>query len=150
MHRRSLLAAALILPAALTAPAAFAKKRVRLFAPAGIALGGADAVGYFTSGAALPGRSDLALKWGGAIWCFASEANRTAFEMNPFAYLPQYGGHCAYSMAQGQQRGALPDIWTIQNGKLYLAASADLLGQFLADISGNIAKADAVWAAAAG
>lgn len=150
MHRRTFLAASFALPAVLSAAPALAKKRFRFFAPAGIALGGADPVAYFEAGRAMPGRSDLALKWGGAIWCFAAEANRTAFEMNPHAYLPQYGGHCALSMAHGELRGSVPEAWTIEGGKLYLAASADYLAQFRADLSKNIALADSAWSQSAG
>ena len=85
--------------------------------------------------------------WKGATWRFASAANRTAFEMNPKAYAPQYGGYCAYAVSRGYTAKIEPDAWRIVDGKLYLNYSRSVRTHWAADVPGNIAKANANWPA---
>ncbi len=147
--RRAFLAQAALLPAlALARPARAAEPEI--FARMGIAIGGADPVGYFTEGGPGGGSAAQALMWRGAVWHFASERHRTAFEMDPTAYCPRFGGYCAWAMAQGYLAPTVPEAWTIHEGRLYLNASLDVRQRWLRDIPGNIAKAEANWPAVLG
>ncbi|MEY8838928.1 YHS domain-containing (seleno)protein, partial [Cribrihabitans sp. XS_ASV171] len=81
----------------------------------------------------------------GVEWHFTSSANRETFEANPRAYAPQFGGYCAYAVANGYTAATDPHAWHIVDGKLYLthSARADVLWQ--QDMAGNIARARSHW-----
>lgn len=111
----------------------------------GIAIHGADPVAYFTTGRAVAGVPAYALMWAGATWYFASAEHMAAFEANPRAYAPQFGGYCAHAAAQGGLLAARPEIFIIHEGKLYLAATQDALDQWRADAPGHIAAAKRNW-----
>ena len=113
--------------AALWPQPGLADRHERIAAPGGVALGGFDPVAYFASGAALAGDPGIALRWRGVRWHFSSPAHRTAFEANPKAYLPEFGGHCPVSVADGDPRPADPRLWAIIEGRLYVAAEPDAL-----------------------
>ena len=123
-----------------------ARAQVQLvFAQSGTAINGYDPVAYFTQGAPVRGKARHALIWKGAEWRFASAENMAAFEANPRAYAPQYGGYCAYSMAQGQIASTEPDAWKIHQGKLYLIHNREFKDIWEQDIPGYISLADAQW-----
>lgn len=147
--RRALLVQAALLPALAGArPARAAEPEI--FAKMGIALGGTDPVGYFTDAAPVGGSAAEALMWRGAVWHFASERNRIAFEMDPVAFCPRFGGYCAWAMAQGYLAPTVREAWTIHEGKLYLNASLEIRRRWARDIEGNIARAEANWPAVLG
>lgn len=143
--RRFVLAALAAAPAAfaLTTPARAAEPPV--FATDGVAINGYDPVAYFTQSAPVAGSADHALEWNGAIWRFSSAENKAAFEADPAAYAPQYGGYCAYAVSKGGTAKTEPDAWTVVDGKLYLNFDKTVQGIWSEDIPGNIAKADANW-----
>jgi YHS domain-containing protein len=94
----------------------------------GVAVGGYDPVAYFTDGKPVAGTTEFTLEHGGAVWRFASAANRDAFKADPAKYAPQYGGYCAWAVSQ-----------------LYLNYNkAVKLGWELAPAT-NIKKADGHW-----
>ena len=73
----------------------------------GVAIGGQDTVAYFTaasrqSGQAVEGDKRFATQWLGAIWYFASAADRDKFSANPAAYIPEFNGHCANALSLGE------------------------------------------------
>lgn len=111
----------------------------------GVALGGYDAVAYFTDGTAVQGRQDLTVEHNGAVWRFATETNRNAFNADPTKYAPQYGGYCAWAVASGYTAKGDPKVWKIVNGKLYLNFNASVQKDWEKDIAGNVKKADANW-----
>ena len=111
----------------------------------GVAIGGADPVAYFTEGKPVIGSTDHAVTWDGVEWRFASEANRAAFEMDPARYAPEYGGYCAWAMAQGYLAQIDPEAWTIVEDRLYLNATLGVRERWSRDIPGNIAAADENW-----
>ena len=115
------------------------------FAPNGIAIHGYDPVAYFTEGRPVEGKKDHALKWGGAIWYFASAAHMADFEGNPRRYAPQYGGYCALALSKGQIATTVPEAWTVANGRLYLNFSTGVRSLWASDIEGNVAAADGNW-----
>ncbi len=124
---------------------ALADRHTRIAATGGVALGGYDPVAYFAAGTAQPGDPSIALRWRGLRWHFASPAHRTAFEANPKAYLPQFGGHCPVSLAEGQPRPADPRQWAIVEGRLYIAAEPVALRRFLAQKDALRRRAQTEW-----
>ena len=115
------------------------------FTGGGSAINGYDTVAYFTTGEPVEGRAEIAVMWKGAIWRFASEDNREVFESDPRAYAPQYGGYCAYGVAQGYREKTEPGAWRIVEGKLYLIRAPSVRAIWEQDMVGNIAKANANW-----
>lgn len=111
-----------------------------------VAVSGYDAVSYFR-GTGTPAMGDARYKvtWKGAEWHFASQANADAFEANPIAYAPQYGGHCAWAMSRGSLAPGDPTLYKIVDGKLYLNFNEQVQRTWLGDIPGFIAKADPAW-----
>ena len=77
---------------------------------------------------------------GGAVYRFASEANRDRFVADPERYLPQYGGYCAYGVAVNDKFTADPTVWKIVDGKLYLTHSPAVFAMWSRDIAGNLAR----------
>ena len=107
------------------------------------AIKGYDAVAYFTQKKAVKGSKQFAVSYKEAIWYFSSAENKEAFRVNPFKYAPQYGGYCAYGVANDNLVKVEPDQFTIYEGKLYLNYDAAVQKDWLKDIPGYNKKADA-------
>lgn len=112
---------------------------------AGLALRGYDPVAYFAAGKPEAGRSEFTASHKGATYRFVSAANRDAFVAAPERYLPQYGGWCAFAAADGKKADGDPQVWRIENGKLYLNYNRSVGQRWSADIPGFVARADAKW-----
>jgi hypothetical protein len=112
------------------------------------AVGGYDPVAYFSGTPAL-GSDAHSLVHQGGRFRFASAANLQAFRADPARYAPQFDGHCAWAASQGRKSVPDPTFWHIVGGKLCLNCSKDADAKWLADVPGNIAKAEAYWAAQA-
>ncbi len=112
-----------------------------------VILHGHDAVAYFTSGKPVQGDAKFSAKHDGATYRFASEANLKAFQANPTAYAPQYGGFCAMGAALGKKLDVDPTQFKVVDGKLYLNVNADVFKKWSENVPGNIATADANWPA---
>lgn len=110
-----------------------------------LAIEGYDPVGYFTEGAPTPGDSGITYEHNGARYRFASTANRDAFAEDPEAYLPAYGGYCAWAVSQGYTADIDPDAWVIHDDRLYLNFNQRIGRRFRGDIDANIERADANW-----
>ena len=115
-----------------------------------LAVSGYDAVAYFTQQKAVKGDSRHVFEYAGAQWQFASVANRDAFIADPKRYAPQYGGYCAWAVAEGGTASADPTLWKIVDGRLYLNYDAEVQKKWERDIAGNIRKADQHWPAVLG
>lgn len=111
----------------------------------GVAVGGYDPVAYFTDHKPVPGKGDITYSWKGATWRFASAQNRDAFMASPEKYAPQYGGYCAYAVAQGATAKGDPKSWSIVGGKLYLNLSPGVQTLWKKNIPGYIKAADKNW-----
>lgn len=109
------------------------------------AVGGYDAVAYFTEGQPIEGSDEFTTEYKNAKWRFASQANLDAFLANPEAYAPQYGGYCAWAVANGQTASGDPQLWKIVDDKLYLNYNEKVKADWEKDIPGFIAKADDNW-----
>ena len=110
-----------------------------------VILKGYDPVAYFTRHQAVKGKPAIQTRFGGAIYYFASVANKVAFTRNPSKYLPQYGGFCAYHLTKGELKDSDPTAFLIYKGKLYVCSAADSAKEFRGNIDQNIRKADDYW-----
>ncbi len=119
--------------------------QVKVYSENGIAIKGADPVGYFKQGKVVRGSDRFSYQWNDATWHFASAENRDLFASNPEKYAPQYGGYCAWAVSQGYTAPIDPDAWKIVDGKLYLNYNKRIQRTWERDIPGNIAKADRNW-----
>ncbi|MEC7755072.1 YHS domain-containing (seleno)protein [Roseivirga sp. UBA1976] len=95
----------------------YAKKHYNL--TRGVAIAGYDPVSYFDQ---KPQKGSTAISYNhsGVIYYFVSEANKAAFVKNPALYEPQYGGYCAYAIADGDKVKVDPLTYKIIDRKLYL------------------------------
>lgn len=108
------------------------------------AVGGYDVVSYFQGGP-VKGDGDYVTEYGDVFWRFSSQENLNLFLANPEAYLPQYGGYCAYAVSKGYTAKGDPLQWSLVNNKLYLNFNAAVKRTWEQDIPGNIKKGDANW-----
>ena len=106
------------------------------------AIDGYDTVAYFTQGKPVEGDKKFQFLWRDANWRFASQENLDLFKQNPEKYAAQYGGYCAWAMAEGKTAGIDPDIWHIEDGKLYLNYDDGVQKDWLADMQADIVSAD--------
>ncbi|MCH2155129.1 MAG: hypothetical protein MK080_03920 [Opitutales bacterium] len=91
------------------------------------ALGGYDAVSYYSEdNQPVKGSKRHKLTWRSATWLFASEENKMSFEADPEAFAPQFGGYCAWAVAQGKLAKGDPKVFTVLDGKLYLNYNRDI------------------------
>ncbi|MEO1000348.1 MAG: YHS domain-containing (seleno)protein [Pseudomonadota bacterium] len=152
-RRTLLIGGGLLAVAALSAGAA---ARMGLFAPElaahpvfavdGIAIRGTDPVAYFTEGGPVQGSAEIAADWNGATWHFASAENRDRFLAEPEAYAPQFGGFCAWAVAEkGELYSTQPTNWDIVDGKLYLNFNDGIQTRWREDIPGFIEQAEGRW-----
>lgn len=95
-------------------------QKAEIFSTAKGAIKGYDPVAYFTEEKPVMGKTEFAYTWKDAKWYFSSVENLKKFKENPESYAPQYGGYCAYGVAQGYAVKIEPEAWEIVEGKLYL------------------------------
>ena len=147
MKFRTLLLAGLVAaaPVAVIAPAASAEPAIYTGTFSRTAVQGYDPVAYFTEGKPVKGTKAFTTEYMGATFQFASAANRDAFIADPARYAPQYGGYCAWAMADGKYAKGDANYWKIVDGKLYLNFNAGIQKKWNADIPGFIDKADTHW-----
>lgn len=88
------------------------------------ALGGMDPVSLRDAGRPVGGNAAISTHWKGHEWRFSNDANRAAFEANPGAYAPGFGGNCPVALADGQRHPGEPQYFVVLNGTVYLAGSA--------------------------
>ena len=113
----------------------------------GIAIHGHDPVAYFTEGRPVVGKPEHKATVGAATYWFASEANLEAFKADPSRYQPQYGGYCAYGVAQGYKPDIDPTAFRIVDAKLYLNLSPAVQRRWQEDVPGFINRANENWSA---
>ena len=148
MKLRTFLAAAFIAagPIAVTAPAAYADKDPIYTAKrSNLALQGYDTVAYFTVGEPTKGTADFTTTYQGAEFRFVSEENLNLFLADPEAYAPQYGGYCAWAIAQGKTAKGDARRWAVVDGKLYLNYNKGIQRKWDRDRAGFITSANEHW-----
>ncbi|MGJ7095459.1 YHS domain-containing (seleno)protein [Vibrio hannami] len=110
------------------------------------AVDGYDTVAYFTEGKPVKGSKEFKTEYMGADWYFASKENLDKFTADPEAFAPQYGGYCAWAIAEKSDFApGDPEQWKIVDGKLYLNYNADIQNRWLKDVPGFIATGDKNW-----
>jgi YHS domain-containing protein len=123
---------------------AFAQSEI--FSTEAGAIGGYDPVAYFKESKPVPGKKEISFLWKGETWYFASTENRNSFKKDPAKYEPQFGGFCAYGVAEGHKAKIDPQAWTIVDGKLYLNYNQDVRTLWNKDQKKFIDQAQKKWA----
>jgi YHS domain-containing protein len=148
-HRLVFLAAAVFAAAsaigAVPTPATAKEPAVYAGIVKGVAVGGYDPVAYFTAKKPTPGKAEFTHEHDGAMWRFASAANRDAFKAEPGKYAPQYGGYCAWAVSQGYTAKGDPNAWSVVGDKLYLNYNTAVQLGWEVSKAANIKKGDANW-----
>ncbi len=106
------------------------------------AINGYDTVAYFTQGKPVKGSDSFVFQWKEAKWKFSTQANLDLFRASPEKYAPQYGGYCAYGVANGNLVKVDPEQFTVLDGKLYLNYDADIQQEWKKDVQGFNRLAD--------
>jgi YHS domain-containing protein len=124
--------------------AVLAQKSV-VFNPSEGAIHGYDPVAYFKESKAIKGDKKYSYLWNSATWYFSTQQNLDAFKANPEKFSPQYGGYCAYGLANGHKAPTDPEAWLVTDGKLYLNYSKDVQVKWKQKQAGYIQTADKLW-----
>ena len=144
--RKLVAAIAFAITAFVAAPAAFADQApVHTGVLSNVAVGGYDPVAYFTDGRPMRGNAQFRIVHQGYEYRFANAEHLAAFRANPARYLPQYGGYCAWAVAQGYTAPGNPNNWRIVDGKLYLNYDTTVQRRWEANIPGFIQSANRNW-----
>ena len=143
--RKILIAAAIATSSVSVAAPAFAKDPVYTSRWSNVAVQGYDPVAYFKNGAPVKGLEDYKTKYMGAEFRFASQENLDLFLSDPEAYAPQYGGYCAWAIADGNYAKGNAKHWAIVDGKLYLNFSRDIQKKWDKDRPDFIRRGDTQW-----
>lgn len=115
-----------------------------------LALQGRDPVAYFPAGGGKPkkGKETITALHDGVLYRFANEKNKELFLADPAQFEPQYGGWCAYAMADAEKVEINPDSFLITDGKLYLFFKtwySDTRSKWKKDEERLRTKADEAW-----
>ncbi|SHL81349.1 YHS domain-containing protein [Roseovarius marisflavi] len=81
----------------------------------------------------------------GIDYYFTSAEAKAMFDTDPLAYLPQFGGFCAFGVYVGKKLDGDVRYADIVEGKLYLFVNAAILAKYLEDPEAVIAGANAKW-----
>lgn len=111
----------------------------------GIALDGYDVVAYHLEEEAIRGTRLHSAKWNDVIWFFSSDRNLRLFVSDPEKYAPQYGGYCAYAVANNAVAPIDPEAFDIVDEKLYLNFSRSVQRRWSLRRNRYISVADANW-----
>lgn len=85
-----------------------------------VALKGHDPVSYFTDGKPEQGSAEFTFPFDDTTYWFKNAEHRAKFAADPEHYAPQFDGFCAVQLSRGHKVEADPEVWTINNGKLYV------------------------------
>ena len=91
------------------------------------------------------GSAQFSTTYKGVVYRFVSADHRNRFIAEPDKFVPQYGGYCAFAIAQNWIADIDPDEWAIVDGKLYLNNGFFAQSLWSLDKSGNIAAGDRNW-----
>ena len=111
----------------------------------GVAIQGYDAVAYHAQQQAVKGSRAFTHGWRGVTWQFASAENRDRFAKSPEAFMPEFGGFCAYGVSRGYAVDVDPEAFAVVDGRLYLNYSKRVQNTWNQDRAGYIAKARQNW-----
>ncbi|MGI9311627.1 MAG: YHS domain-containing (seleno)protein, partial [bacterium] len=97
--------------------------------------------------APVKGKKNFKTQYMDANWLFASQENLDKFLAEPEKYAPQYGGYCAWAVAQGKTASGDPLLWTVHDDKLYLNYDQEINERWRADMENFIVAGDGNWPA---
>ncbi|GJM21605.1 MAG: hypothetical protein DHS20C15_15200 [Planctomycetota bacterium] len=151
---RALLIAGLLLSSTLSAQSDRNAAEYNLGAER-LALQGYDPVAYFEVGGAAPakGSAAISVEREGAVYRFATEANRATFLAKPEAYEPAHGGWCSYAMSKNIKYEIDPLAFRVSQGRLLLFADTDYVefdGDWVPEEAELLGVADRNWKAMSG
>ena len=110
-----------------------------------VILAGHDAVAYFTENRPVLGKPEYTVAYEGAIYRFATAANRDTFKADPARFAPAYGGYCALGTSFGKKFEVDGKAFKVVDGQLYVNKNIDVYNKWVKDVPGNIEKADGHW-----
>ena len=110
-----------------------------------VILAGHDAVAYFTENKPVVGSAEFTAQHDGAVYRFASAANRDLFQADPDKYAPAYGGYCALGTSFGKKFEVDGKAFEIVEGRLYVNKNLSVYKTWKKDIPNNIVKAEGHW-----
>ena len=108
------------------------------------AVGGYDAVSFF-GGEGTEGSKRFTAEHDGAEFRFATQENLDTFLGDPNKYAPQFGGYCAWAVAEGKLAPGDPKFASVVDGKLYLNFNEQVQDTWNTDRAGFIERAEANW-----
>ncbi|MBK0327921.1 hypothetical protein I5535_11530 [Rhodobacteraceae bacterium F11138] len=110
-----------------------------------LGLHGVDPVSMFKSEVPQMGLAAHISIHDGIGYYFASAETKAAFEADPTAMLPEFGGFCAYGVLNGKKFDGDVRYADVVDGKLYLFVNAAVFETYLADRDNVLAGAYAKW-----
>lgn len=117
-----------------------------------IGVQGYDVVAYFKENQAIKGNKYISTTYDGVTYYFSSQKYLEVFTKNPIAYLPQYGGWCAYGVLTSPEKGKVtqndinPEVFKVVYGSLYLFNSEAELEYWNSNSDyKNVKTADSIW-----
>lgn len=106
---------------------------------------GIDPVSMFAGADPIQGNAVHTSEHDGVDYYFASEKAQSTFDADPAAYLPQFGGFCAFGVYVGKKLDGDVRYADIVDGKLYLFVNAAIFEKYLEDKQTVISGANAKW-----
>lgn len=91
---------------------------------------GTDPVSVFGQSGPALGSANFSVTHDGIDYYFSSAAAKASFEKSPDAYLPQFGGFCAFGIFAGKKLDGDARYADIIDGKLYLFVNQGVLEKF--------------------
>lgn len=110
-----------------------------------LGLHGFDPVSMFKSDAPRIGDAEFTSEHDGVNYYFASAQTKAAFDADPAAMLPQFGGFCAFGVYAGKKLDGDVRYADIVDGKLYLFVNKAIFDKYLEDRETIISGAFAKW-----
>lgn len=111
----------------------------------GLALGGFDATSYRGGLKAEPGSRRIVSEIDGVEYRFASSDAKAKFDADPAAFLPEYGGYCAYGVRMGKRLPIDPEAWAVVDDRLFVFLDRATQQRWEEEREVNIAIADRLW-----
>lgn len=111
----------------------------------GVAIDGYDPVAYFEDHRAVKGRPSFSSIYQGSVFHFSSPAHLAVFVEAPERFAPQFGGFCAYGVAEGVKAKSEGEVWEIVAGKLYLNYDSTIQRKWIGGKEVFIRAAEASW-----
>lgn len=110
----------------------------------GRAVRGYDVVAYH-QGSAVPGDDVHQHTWQGVTWLFSSVKNRDVFAAEPERFAPSNGGYCTFGVVLKKKLDVDPEVFLVDNDRLYLFLNHEVQERFLSDKEGNLQMVTAQW-----